>query len=62
MLNLFKWAMLKYKSFIVKMHFDSIKNKITQDNLLLFGDLEFIFGLPYFLPMLKVVHTLFKFA
>ncbi len=27
MLSLLKWVMPKYKSFIVKMHLDSIKNK-----------------------------------
>jgi hypothetical protein len=48
MLSLLKWVMPKYKSFIVKMHLDSIKDKTTQDNVLLFGDLEFIFCLPIF--------------
>ncbi len=54
--------MLEYKYFIVKMHLDFVKNKVAQDNLVLFGDFEPIFGLPCFLPMLEVEHTLIKFA
>jgi hypothetical protein len=44
------------------MHLDLVKNKIAQDNLVLFGDFEPILGLPCFLPMLEVVHILIKFA
>ncbi len=54
--------MLEYKSFIVKMHLDFVKNKVAQDNLVLFGDFEPIFGLPYFLPILEMVNTLIKFT
>jgi hypothetical protein len=54
--------MSEYKSFIVVMHLDLVKSKVVQDNLVLFGDFELILGLPYFLPMLKVVHILIKFA
>jgi hypothetical protein len=39
-----------------------MKSKTTQDNLVLLNDLELIFGLPYLLPMLEVVHTLIKFV
>jgi hypothetical protein len=49
-------------SFIVKTHLDSWKNKATQDNLVLIDNLELIFGVPYFLPMLKAVQTLTKFV
>ncbi len=44
------------------MHLESMKSKTTQDNLVLLNDLELIFGLPYLLPMLEVVHTLIKFV
>ncbi len=44
------------------MHIDSSKTKVAQDNLVLFGDLELILGLPCLLPMLEVVHILTKFA
>jgi len=47
---------------IVKMHLDLMKSKVIQNNLILFGDLELILGLPYLLPILEVVHTLIKFA
>jgi hypothetical protein len=54
--------MSKYKSLIVKIHLDSYKTKAAQDNLVLFGDLEFNLGLPFLLPMLEVMHILIKFA
>jgi hypothetical protein len=41
---------------------DSTKNKATQGNLVLVSDIELIFCLLCFLPMLEVVHTLIKFA
>jgi len=47
---------------IVKMHLDLMKSKVIQNNLVLFGDLELILGLPCLLPILEVVHTLIKFA
>jgi hypothetical protein len=57
-----KCVMSQYKSLIIKMHLDLMKNKIIQDNLVLLNDLELIFGLPCLLPMLEVVHTLIKFV
>ncbi len=54
--------MSKYKSLIVKMHLDSSKTKVAQNNLVLIGDLKLILDLPCLLPMLEVVHILIKFA
>jgi len=62
MLDHLKCVVWKHKSLIVKTHLDSSKNKATQDNLVLLDNLEFIFGVPYLLPMLKVVQTLMKFV
>jgi hypothetical protein len=33
-------------SFIIKMHLDLMKNKVVQNNLVLFGEFELIMGLP----------------
>jgi hypothetical protein len=38
------------------------KNKVVQNNVVLLCDLELIIGLPCFLPMLEVVHILFRFV
>jgi hypothetical protein len=54
--------MLKYKSLIVKMNLDSTKNKVVQNNLVLFTNLELNLGLSCLLPMLKVEHMLIKFV
>jgi len=62
MLNLLKCVMSKYKSLIVKIHLDSYKTKATQNNLVLFNDLEFNLGLPCLLPMLEAMHILIKIA
>jgi uncharacterized circularly permuted ATP-grasp superfamily protein len=58
MLNHLKYVVSKQKSLIVKKHLDSSQNKATQDNLVLLDNLELIFGVPYLLPMLKVMQTL----
>jgi len=62
MLNPLKGIMSKSKSLIVKIHLDSYKTKATQNNLVLFGDLEFNLGLPCLLPMLEAMHIFIKFA
>lgn len=54
--------MLKYKSLIVKMNFNSTKKKDVQSNLILFTNLELSIGLSCLLPMLKVEHMLIKFV
>lgn len=56
-------VMLEYKSLIVKMHLDlTKKNKVVQNNMVLFGGLELILGVLCLLPMLEVVHILIEFA
>jgi hypothetical protein len=55
-------GMLKYKSLIVKMNLDSTKNKVVENNLVLFTNLELNLGLSCLLPMLKVEHMLIKFV
>jgi hypothetical protein len=62
MLSPLKCVMSKYKSLIMKMHLDSSKTKVVQNNLVLLGDLELILGLPCLLLMLEVMHTFIKFA
>jgi len=44
------------------MHLDLMQSKVVQNNLVLFGEVELILGLPYLLPILEEVHTLIKFV
>jgi hypothetical protein len=52
----------KYKSLVVNMHTNAPKSKLVWENLDLLCDLELVFDLSCILPMLKVVHTLIKYA
>jgi hypothetical protein len=57
--NLLKQVLVEYNVLVVKMHPKASPHK---NNLDLLCDLELIFGLPYMVPMLEMVHTLIKFA
>ncbi len=56
MLNLLKCLLARYKSLVVKMHSNCVKNIYDHDNFELLCDLDLILGLPCVMPILEVVH------
>jgi hypothetical protein len=62
MLSLLKCVLARYKSLVVKMHYDCVKSKYVHDNFELLCDLDLILGLPCVMPILEVVHSLIKYA
>jgi hypothetical protein len=58
MLSPLKHVMFEYKVLIMKMHFDHDMTKFAYENLELLHDLELIFTLSCFMPMLEMVHNI----